>query len=280
MKKFLKIFIIVLLVGSVIGGTCYFFFRNLEKNNHTTSSIASYLMSEEKQNFNNSLYEMHNLANSDSTDSRLALIAETNFQLDDMMMVVCSFYVENNTKINDKEISNSFNQLKSSQTLLMAMVNEYKIKSTSNYFDRHVGANDYYKQACSYLMQYASFVNLVSENINVINKSVDVRFSMINLYSNVVINTFKSTKEMSNRVDVTNKDNINWINLNVVFENSCLDVTNAYSSNANNFIKFYSACNKSEFASNLKSNITTASKPNQSSTAEQSASYYLKELVK
>jgi len=60
MKKFLKVFIIVLLVLAVIGGTVFFFFRKLEKENSNTGSIVAMLESESVINLRDDLVIVSN----------------------------------------------------------------------------------------------------------------------------------------------------------------------------------------------------------------------------
>ena len=106
MKKFLKVFIIVLLVVAVIGGTCYFFFRKIEEKNNTTGSISAMLQSETKIKFSEDLYAINNIANFDGTDKRMELIITTSENLDQLVYVLATYYIESDTKINDEVISN------------------------------------------------------------------------------------------------------------------------------------------------------------------------------
>ena len=129
MKKFLKVFIIVLLVLGVIGGTCYFFFINMRKKNVTISPIAEYLESESKLNFNSDLNVVSGIMSSNHGDDRFELIVTTNNRLDSIMAVVASYYIESNTQVMGKFIYKMFNSTKGSKIQLQSMMDEYVLKS-------------------------------------------------------------------------------------------------------------------------------------------------------
>ena len=192
MKKFLKVFIVVLLVVAVIAGTCYFFFKNKKEKDNTTASFADMLASESKASFNSSLIDMQNVVNSDGTDNRIDLLIATNEKLDKSLYILSTYYIHQNTQINEKQISTSLKNVNSSRSLLSSMMAEYNIKKTSSYFDRHLGANDFYNQMCCYFVNYANLINLMNHSINA-DKNADIKFSAIEIYANVVINTFSET---------------------------------------------------------------------------------------
>lgn len=279
MKKFLKVFIIVLLVVSSIGTTCYLFFKNMKENNNTTESIAGILYSESKYDFNSSLLTMASYVNSDDTDNRLNLIIETNETLDEIVEVLATYHIANNTKINNEKIAKALDRLNGSKQLLGLMIDEYNIKQTSSYFDRHLGANDFYKQACNYLINYARFANYINANINV-NKNCDLKFSMIDVYTNVVMSTFNNTKEDNQRVVVYSTANINLINNIFNLDYSFIETeVDPFDISINYFIQAYYNCNKTEFAKNLSSNVSVVSSATQDSK-EKVATYYFKQIFK
>ena len=105
MKKFIKVFIIVLLVIGVIGGTCFFFFRKHKDKNSKTESIVSMLQSESKIKFDEDLSLITGyMKDSNSADTRLDLIINTSGKLDDILSVLSSYYVSANTQIKNEEI--------------------------------------------------------------------------------------------------------------------------------------------------------------------------------
>ena len=281
MKKFLKIFIVMLLVLGVIGGTCYFFFLDLKKKNSTTPSVAEYLASVNKSTFDADLIRVKSIMNDNSNDKRFDLIVVTSGKLDNMMASVSSYYVSSNTQINNKEIFNSFNDVKSSRALLQNMMNEYQRKSeNSTYFDKTLGANDMYLQACNYLMSYAQLIRLVQESLSV-NRNSCVKFNLFDVYTNVVAQTFSKTNIDQLRTAplvVDNDANLDIMNRNIDFDGLSLKLTNPASSIANNFDKYYSQCSKADFALNLSSNVAIVNNANQS-TNEKIATYYLKAIL-
>lgn len=277
MKKFLKVFIIVLLVVAAIAGTCYFFFKNLKEKNNTTSSISEYLYSDSKSEFNLELQSIGSLVNSDGTDSRIDLLIKTNANLDSIVEILASYYVPTDTKINNERIAKSFNEVVASRNLLSSMMSEYKIKKDSEYFNRHIGANDFYKQTCSYFVEYAKFANYLNSNLS-LNKSSDIKFSMFEIYCNVVIDTFAKTTVTSSKVVISNSVNINKINGIFKLQNSYIVTkVNPFDKLINTFNNAYYDCNKMEFASNIASNIATVNGSNQP-TNEKVATYYFKQI--
>ncbi len=276
MKKFLKVFIFVLLVIASVAGTCFFFFKNLKEKNNTTPSFSAILFSQEQKEFNESLALMSAVVNSDATDKRLEVVIKTQNNLDEILKVLVSYHVENNTQINNERISKAFKQFNADKALLQNMVSEYLIKKDSTYFDRHLGANDFYKQACNYLMSYAQLVNYVNMDLN-LNKSVDLKFSMFEIYCNVVTTSFNTTKINASRVMIENSANINKINDILKIENSfVVTKVSPFESIVNEFNRYYYNSNKTEFAKNLANNILIVNS-NQGNN-EQIATYYFKQI--
>lgn len=280
MKKFLKVFIVVLLVLGVIGGTCYFFFVNLRKRNMTTSSIAAYLESESKLDFNSDLSVVRGIMNGNKGDDRFDLIVTTNNRLDSIMSVVASYYVDNNTQVVGKNITKTFNATKGAKIQLQAMMDEYVLKSSnSSYFDKALGANDLYLQACTYLLNYARTINLIQNTLQV-NRNSNVKFNLFDAYTYVVLNTFDKTNIEQLRtapLKVTSPASINVMNNYIKFDGYTIKLANPTSSAANNFDEYYSKCDRNNFAVYLASNIQTVSTENQE-TNEKMATFYLKSI--
>ncbi|MBO5955049.1 MAG: hypothetical protein J6Q13_03690 [Clostridia bacterium] len=280
MKKFIKIFIVVLLVIGVIGGTCYFFFSKYKDKNSKTESIVSILQSESKIKFDEDLSLITGyMKDSNSVDTRLDLIIDTSERLDDMLSVLSSYYVSTNTQIKNEEIAKLNKKVLSSRSLLGSMMNEYKIKTSSALFDRNLGANDLYKQSCAYLVDYANFVKLINENL-VVNKTADLKFSMFEIYSNVVISTFAETETHaeSKLVAVKHASNIQTMNTHMIISNSYIQTSvSQFAIEINHFNKFYNACNKLTFAKELSVNIQNVKSETQD-TNEKIAAYYFKEI--
>lgn len=276
MKKFLKVFIIVCLVVAAIVGTCFLFFKNLKEKENKTPPIAQLLLSESKSKFDANMAEMSTLVNSDGTDYRLDLIIKTSKNLDDIVFTLSTYSIEQNTQIDNRKIAEMYNQVQASLNLLEAMVVEYKIKSTSTYFDRHLGANDFYKQASFYLTNYAKFANLLNVSLSNVNKNVDVKFNMFEIYANVVINTFDETKDDNWLTMVKDRSNIDAINNLFRVTNSFVN-DGAFSIKVSQFNDAYYNCNKINFAKNLNENINVVNTLN-TQDKEKVATYYFKLL--
>ena len=108
MKKFLKVFIVVLLVLAVIAITCFFFFKNYKEKKLVSQPIIEILDSESKADFDVQLKKTAIYLNADEPDSRLQAIISTSENLDEILYELSSYYVSSNTLVNDKEIVKSF----------------------------------------------------------------------------------------------------------------------------------------------------------------------------
>lgn len=277
MKKFLKVFIIVILVIAAVAGTVVLFFINRDKNDSVTGSIADFVYSDDNKLFNSNLQDMNKWVNSDSTDNRVELIIKTNNMMDEIVKDLSSYHIANNTQIDNEKIFRVFNGVVAAKNLLGNMMSEYKIKKDSTYFNRHVGANDFYNQACVYLVNYAEFANYINTYLGV-NRQVDLKFTMFEVYCNVVMTTFNTTKTENSKVVVESTSNINKINQVMVVENSFIDTSvNQFAIEISQFNSAYYTCNKVEFAKNLASNISAVSSVNQD-TNEKIATYYFKQI--
>lgn len=276
MKKFLKVFVVTLLVICAVGGTVYFFFRNIKRRISNTGSIVGMLLSEKKVDFNNDLNTMNSIVNSDGTDSRLSLLITTNTKLDDATFTLCSYIVDENTNVNNKAVAKALRNTNSSRMKLNDMMKEYNIKKDSEYFNRHLGANDFYEEMSNYLVNYATFVNLLNDYVFGVDKNVDIKFSVIDLYTNVVVDAFSSLEKLSGLTKIQDVSNIDFINCKIKLTNTHIENENKFSINNNKFIEFYNKCNKQEFANNLKANVSSVSSITESSTNVQIATYYFK----
>lgn len=281
MKKFIKIMIIVVLVLAVIGGTCYFFFQKHDEKDNTTESFATFLNSESNEKFKNNLSNISDLVNSDSTDARFEIIMETNKKLETILSVLTSYHVENETQINDEKVAQRLQVVKGKKSTILSMMAEYEKKATSSWFKRHLGANDLYIKSCEYLVETAKLSNLINNNLNV-NKNVDVKFNVFEIYCNVVINTFSDVNtenKSTSNVVILDPSNINLLNDSLTISNSFVQ-TGVYSFaiQFNKFNEAYASCDKNAFALNMKENIESVTTVEQE-TKEKIATYYFKLIL-
>lgn len=279
-KKFLKVFIISVLVLAVIVGTCFFFFRKNKIKDNTTESLVKYFNSEKSVEFKNDIENISELVNSDGTDARINLIINTNNKLDLISDVLISYYVENGTKVNDEKIASSFRSLKSSKSKLISMMDEYEIKSGSAFFDRHLGANDFYIEASRYLIEYAKFSKSLNEELSV-DRKADVKFNMFDVYANVVEKTFaglNKDEKTTARVEVNNSGNLGILNNRMAIIDSTIQTSVPYGKDCRNFNEYYAKCDKTEFVTKLAQNLGTVTNADQDNN-EKIATYYFKLIL-
>ena len=296
MKKFLKVFVIVLLVLAVIGGTVYFFFWKNKKEKAQTVALIDYLSSESKRNLYQKLtYIDSNIISKDDgkTDNRLDVLIETNVKLDEIMYVLISYHAESEMVIGNKDLKNQLDEINAKRSEVLWMIEEYYVKSgyfinengevefKETNFDEHEGLNDLYCNMCSYLVEYAHAVNSINNSLEV-NRASDLKFNMFEIYSNIVINTFALFDE-GDWIGIKDQSNINKINsmlkirdLNIVKltneGNSDEKVELLFTINNNEFNSFYNKCNKKLFAENFNAYMSSSSE----TTNEEIASKYLK----
>ena len=106
----------------------------------------------------------------------------------------------------------------------------------------------------------------------------DLKFSIYEIYSNVVINTFSKTKTESSKIIVENTQNINKLHTVVSINNSFIETKiDQFAIEISLFNKAYYETNKVNFAKNLAQNISSVTTADQT-TKEKLATYYFKQI--
>ena len=276
MKKIVKILLTVLLVLVAIGGTCILFFKNLKPEVITTESLIGYITKTNDLEFDVVNY-----------DSRFSAIMQTNENLEDCLASLSPYLMDDNISVSDEKIIAKLNEVSYSVNLASRMIAEYKIKEKSSFYNKDLGRNDLYTTMCEYLEDYATVINMINNKLadSSLNRSVDLKFDMIDLYCRVVIDTYAEpvTGEESKIVGILDASNINVMNDYFCLETSYITekpVQGKYqflnTQNNNKFTKYYNDCNRDEFAKNLHTNITNITGITNESTAVELATYYFK----
>ena len=133
----------------------------------------------------------------------------------------------------------------------------------------------------NYLVKYAKFVKAVNEDLlsrENFNAVSDIKFSMIDLYSRIVVDAFsKLTKDVDLAV-IGNKVNLDEIHNYFKFENSYIVCNKALSVDAIKFIENYNICNKELFADKFVETLNSATGIDANSTVEKKAAFYFNQL--
>ena len=284
LKKFIKFFVIALIIVASVVTTCVIFFRNLDKIKQKEVAVVSFTSSETKQNFDLNLNKTVTAVKNDNpADTRFDILLSTISNLDNAMNVVATYYVDNGGAVKDNIIATKAEEVNGNMSLAVSMCKEYEIKTTSTYYDEHLGVNDLFDTTSKYIVSYSEFIILLNSNISSVNKNVNVKFALIDSYCRVCIDVF-SNKEASEETSTKNwlklKDttNIDFYNRYFKFTNSQLVVKDMFSENNNNFISTYNNCDRANFAENIKSLCESISVYSESLTMEQKAAYYFKEV--
>jgi hypothetical protein len=206
------------------------------------------------------------------------------------MQFLSSYFVADGYIVKSNEVSSLVGSVNSSVNLANSMMYEIDIKayirnkdgdieSDNTFYNRHLGANDLYECSAELVVDYAKLIKEVGNCVD-FNKDLDVRFSVVELYADVAIDTFSNLKQDATLSEISNYNNINLMNSVMVWEGSKLKLsatTSMFDSDVFNFIGCYNNCNKTELAKNINSiylNISEVVNPN----AEQRAVVYFKEV--
>ena len=283
MKKIVKISIICAIVAVIAGCGLFFIFRKKEIKKDTTPQISSMIYSESRELFNKEIEKMGNNLNTDGTDNRVIIILDVNQNLDNIVWSLLSDFAKTETKVYDESVAQSFNSLKSSQSYLMAMMKEFnkkveidEKKSEQGFFKRHLGANDFFDQACSYLVSYAKFAQELNAEVDS-NKAHNARFNVFDAYCNVVINSFKQTTITKNLLQLKDYSSINEFNKLFKLNGINLVAENKFGESVNLFNSYYSDCDKNQFAVDFAKNFKQVLSANQE-TEEEIAMFYFKSI--
>lgn len=284
MKKVLnvvKVLLIISLVAGAIGGTCYFFYNYVLLNADAFNSFSTLIYGSQTTEFNAKLYEVRGY-----TDDRFDLIINTNEKLKEMA-VNLNYHLVNaeDFDLDERLIEEQIDKVLENQDTAYNMMEEYLIKVDSDFFNRETGANDLYNQMSRYFVTFSDMISTINSELNKtdIIKNADVKFSIIEVYSNVCIDTFSNlVTDASGLRRVEDSENIDLVNRAINFKNGFISSSNAnanFSYLTNNFIQNYEECDKEAFASNLAQNVSQVVSISDSSTSLVKATYYFKGVL-
>ena len=284
MKKVLnvvKVLLIIALVAGAIGGTCYFFYNYVLLNADAFNSFSTLIYGSQTTEFNAKLYEVRGY-----TDDRFDLIINTNEKLEEMA-VNLNYHLVNaeDFDLDERLIEEQIDKVLENQDTAYNMMEEYLIKVDSDFFNREKGANDLYNQMSRYFVTFSDMISTINSELNKtdIIKNADVKFSIIEVYSNVCIDAFSNlVTDASGLRRVEDSENIDLVNRAINFKNGFISSSNAnanFSYLTNNFIQNYEKCDKEAFASNLAQNVNQVVSISDSSTSLVKATYYFKGVL-
>lgn len=284
MKKVLnvvKVLLIIALVAGAIGGTCYFFYNYVLLNADAFNSFSTLIYGSQTTEFNAKLYEVRGY-----TDDRFDLIINTNEKLKEMA-VNLNYHLVNaeDFDLDERLIEEQIDKVLENQDTAYNMMEEYLIKVDSDFFNRVTGANDLYNQMSRYFVTFSDMISTINSELNKtdIIKNADVKFSIIEVYSNVCIDAFSNlVTDASGLRRVEDSENIDLVNRAINFKNGFISSSNAdanFSYLTNNFIQNYEKCDKEAFASNLAQNVNQVVSISDSSTSLVKATYYFKGVL-
>jgi len=280
-KKILKWTAIIALIVASIGVTVFIFFKKHNENKVAEVDLLSVTTSESKNKFDRGFDSVVEAIEERSGNTTwFASFETTSEDLDETMSVLVSYFVDSNFKVKDENISADYSSLSATKNSLQLMFNEYNIKTSSSYFPVLIGANDIYKVYSNYLVKYAKFIKTVNAylvNSNDFSVASDVKFVMIDLYANVVINTYSNFVPSGELNAIVSDVDLNKISTYYDFDNYYMD-GDVFSVNAIKLIENYNNCNKLNLAKDFAEIVNATSSIDETSSAEQKFAYYLKEI--
>lgn len=280
-KKFLKWFIIILLVVGSVVATVFIFFKNYNKKQIKEVNLVNVLNSREKEKFDQGLNSVLTTLDRNGKEDWFADVKLVSDNLDEALNVLTSYYVDNDGKVKDKEVSVTYSSMITTRNTLTDMFDEYSKKSTSLWFPAVVGANDIYTAVSNYLVKYAKLIKAVNENLvksENFDTTSDIKFCLIDLYARITVDTFDQLTIKNNLQVIENDSNIDEINESFKFNNFYIDNENAFSLNALKFIQNYKECNKELFAEKFVENLTLATGIDEKSSKEIKTAFYFNEI--
>ena len=281
MKKFLKVLVIIVLVVGAVAGTCYFFYSHMRDQIDASASVSEFVYGVKNKDFDAKIERVNGLAN-----SRFDLIITTDSKMNEMTTILNYYLIHAKEKgIDEDRIVDRLDAIYSLQDSIDAIMDEYIVKCDSASFDRMTGSNELYDALSSYMVAYADLMNIInSEIVNILPyANADIKFSMIDLYINIVTNTFTNvTNNINGLRQIANSANINLVNTYLQFKNGYLDTNNSsasdYSYLNNNFIEYYSQCNETDLAADFARIVNNTTSIDNNSTNEQRVAYYFREI--
>lgn len=273
MKKVFKVVLIVLLCVAVAGGTGYLFYINMDKSVSVFNSVNEFVLGADRKQLRN------DISNVGSTGgNRFDLFLDVYDDLNDISFNLNAYLVNYSNKSAEAKLVKKISTLTSEQSTLESMADEYFVKSKNEQFNKVTGADDFYVALAKYLVNYANFVNELKAKVltQISTSNIDLKFSVFDVYLNVVANDLSSVKANSDH----NFDNINYMVKRFALQNGyikTIDADGSFAQTTNKFISTYNMCNKQTFAKHLATNVATATES--STSVELIASYRLKTLI-
>ncbi|MBR1987554.1 MAG: hypothetical protein IKA36_00800, partial [Clostridia bacterium] len=255
------------------------FYDNLGNNKKPDKTITNYLISGERTFFNEELAS----ASSNCGDSRLVLITTTLDNFDEILEEENYYYINFSAKFKNKhEIKKEFEKITNRKTQLYSMLVEYNIKcENGTNFNKQIGANDLYDSFANFFKEYSDFIQFFNNKIrnNIPSAVSDVKFSVIELYTLVVKDSFSIIIKEDELKTIPDAKNINYMNSIIDFENGQLNTQSYYfGSNSTNFMINFDTCDKTLFAKNLYDYLDSVAGNVNDMTSIERASYYFKEI--
>lgn len=270
MKKALKTIFIVILCLAVAGGTGYLFFLNMSKSVSAFENVNSFTSDINQKEFN---LDMQKVALTGG--SRFNLMITSYQDMIEITYSLNSYLIGYHNASAETKIVEKLSTLSSTQNTVKTMAEEYFVKCNSEAYNKVVGANDLYESFAHYIAECAEFNQYVQDKIKaeISTYSTDVKFSVFDVYANVVKLSLKNLK-VSDNADLSN---LKFMQSHFALKDNYLSTNNANGNFAienNKFITAYNKCDKTSFATNLTNNLANAT--DTATSEELVATHYLK----
>ncbi len=286
-KKFLKYFVIVLIVGCSIGGAFYFFYANLRLNQDSFSAVNEFVYGGGKSEFDSAVSNVYgNYVNSANNDTRIQYYVDVNNQLGEIAKTLNMYFIDmDEYDLDGYTVVKYLDELLTQQDELTQMIEEYILHCDSSAFARNTGANDLVKGLYDYIVTYCRVLSTMNTEIKtkvVAGNNSDIKFDVIEIYLNICINTFSTTSyDTSGWLRLSNTDNYSVIYNKFNLENGIIQTGTTYGnfSYLNNlFITNYENCDTAAFAKSFSTNLGLYNSISSGSSSLVKAVYYFKQI--
>ncbi|MCQ2556160.1 MAG: hypothetical protein MJ149_02390 [Clostridia bacterium] len=280
MKKFFKVLFIILVVGGAIGVTCFFFFKNLQKEKDSFAAVNNFVYGVEEEEFVANVDKAKTYVETyDANDKRFTVLKETSSNLISIAKVLDYYLLNIRThKVDQNKIVDYVNDVIVARDNCGSAFAKFftKCEGASAGFNVSLAANTLFEDVTRYVQKYATFVDGLNAEVgNIVSKNMDVKFNYFEVYSKSIALQMLELDATATIHNLKNESFVKTLNDGCNIQNGQVVVHgDSYNGNINKFIENYAKCDAKQFAEHLKTNLTTCTSITKTSTDEAKATYY------
>ena len=286
MKRALKITSITLLVVLAVGVAGLLFYRYVIQKNIDKVDVVAMSLDKKDDDVLTKLCEINSIIKADdSSDARLDVMILTITRLNDSAIILGEYFAMDEV-LHDINIRKVYDAMKDDVVLFNKMYDEFKIKNQDElYFPKHEGVNDMFNTMSDYIINYSKLILKLNKKLDSysIDRKLDVKFAIIDLYANVCLNAYSNLIELNyaTRLDLESYSNLNYMNSKVEFASGEVKnlLVSRYSNEARLFTTAYFNCDSEKLAKTVNSIVNSVNEATKLDSKENTAGYYLVQVL-